>query len=93
MAHWHGVFPGRIHDLQYEALVADLETVSRDMSDYLDLEWDENCLEFHRTVRPVGTASHWQVRQPVYTRSVERWRHYEPYLEELRAALGGQRGQ
>ncbi len=93
MAHWHGVFPGRIHDLQYEALVADLEMVSRDMFDYLDLEWDENCLEFHRTVRPVGTASHWQVRQPIYTRAVERWRHYEPYLEELRAALGGQPGE
>ena len=93
MAHWHSVFPGRIHDIQYEALVADLETVSRDMLAYLDLQWDENCLAFHRTVRPVGTASHWQVRQPVYTRSVERWRHYEPYLEELRAALGGRQGQ
>jgi hypothetical protein len=93
MAHWQSVFPGRIHDVQYEALVADLEAVSRDMLSYLGLDWDENCLEFYRTVRPVGTASHWQVRQPVYTRSVERWRHYEPCLEELRAALGGQRSQ
>jgi tetratricopeptide (TPR) repeat protein len=93
MAHWHSVFPGRIHDVQYEALVTDLEPVSREMLAYLDLEWDKSCLEFHRTVRPVGTASHWQVRQPVYTRSVARWRHYEPYLEELRAALGGRQGQ
>ena len=93
MAHWHSVFPGRIHDLQYEDLVANFETVSRGMFQYLGLEWDENCLEFHRTVRPVGTASHWQVRQPLYTRSVERWRHYEPYLEDLRAALGEQQGQ
>ncbi len=90
MAHWHSVFPGRIHDLQYEALVTDLEPVSRALFTYLGLEWDESCLEFHRTVRPVGTASHWQVRQPVYTRSVERWRHYEPYLEELRAVLASQ---
>ena len=88
MAHWQGVFPGRIHDVQYEALVADLDSVGRDLFAYLGLEWDENCLEFHRTARPVGTASHWQVRQPLYTRSVERWRHYEPYLDELRAALG-----
>ena len=87
MAHWQGVFPGRIHDVQYEALVADLESVSRGIFQYLDLEWDENCLEFHRTERPVGTASHWQVRQPLYTRSVGRWRNYEPYLEELRAVL------
>jgi hypothetical protein len=93
MAHWHRVFPGRIHDLQYEALVADLEPVSRALFSYLDLEWDENCLAFHRTVRPVGTASHWQVRQPLYNRSVERWRSYEPWLAELRAALEGGQGR
>jgi hypothetical protein len=60
---------------------------------FLAFEWDENCLEFHRTVRPVGTASHWQVRQPVYTRSVERWRHYEPFLGELREALADKQGR
>jgi len=93
MAHWRSVFPGRIHDLQYEALVADLEPVSRALFGYLDLEWDARCLEFYRTVRPVGTASHWQVRQPLYSRSVERWRHYEPFLAELRAALEARQGQ
>ena len=93
MAHWHSVFPGRIHDMQYEDLVANLEPVSRAMFEYLDLQWDDNCLEFHRTARPVGTASHWQVRQPLYTRSVARWRPYEPYLEDLRAALADQPGQ
>jgi tetratricopeptide (TPR) repeat protein len=92
MDHWHSVFPGRIHDVQYEALIADLDSVGRDMLAYLGLAWDENCLEFHRTSRPVGTASHWQVRQPLYTRSVERWRPYEPYLDELRAALGERQG-
>jgi hypothetical protein len=87
------VFPDRILDVEYEGLVADLEGVGRGIFDFLKLEWDENCLEFHRTLRPVGTASHWQVRQPLYTRSVERWRHYEPHLEELRAALADQRAQ
>ncbi|TFH49606.1 MAG: hypothetical protein E4H01_03915 [Lysobacterales bacterium] len=67
--------------------MAHFEAVSRATLGYLDLEWDERCLEFHRTARPVGTASHWQVRQPLYTRSVERWRHYEPYIGELRSAL------
>jgi tetratricopeptide (TPR) repeat protein len=90
MAHWHAVFPGRILDVRYEDLVADLETTIRSMLDYLDLQWDERCLAFHRTERPVGTASLWQVRQPLYGYAIERWRHYEPYLEELRAALGEQ---
>ncbi len=89
MAHWHAVFPGRILDLRYEDLVADLETTARTMLDYLDLHWDERCLAFHQTQRPVGTASHWQVRQPLYAHAVERWRHYAPYLDELRAALAG----
>jgi hypothetical protein len=88
MAHWHSAFPERIHDLRYETLVADLEAASRGMFAYLGLEWDAKCLEFHRTARPVGTASHWQVRQPIYSHSVERWRHYEPHLGGLRAALG-----
>jgi len=91
MAHWRSIFPDRILDVEYEGLVADLEGVGRGIFDFLQLEWDENCLEFHRTVRPVGTASHWQVRQPVYTRSVERWRHYEPVLGELRDALADPR--
>jgi hypothetical protein len=93
MGLWHSVFPGRIHDVQYEDLVANFETVSRGMLEFLNLEWDEKCLEFHTTARPIGTASHWQVRQPLYSRSVERWRHYEPYLEELRAALGGRQSK
>ena len=92
MEHWRGVFPGRILDVEYEGLVADLEGVGRGILDFLNLEWDENCLEFHRTVRPVGTASHWQVRQPVYASSVERWRHYEPFLGELRDAIAGHQG-
>lgn len=88
MQHWQNVFPDRIHDVDYESLVADLEPVSRGLVDFLGLEWDANCLEFHRTERPVGSASHWQVRQPLYDRSVGRWRNYEPYIDELRAALG-----
>ena len=53
----------------------------------LDLPWDDRCLEFHRTARPVATASSAQVRRPIYSSSVGRWRHYEPYLADLIAAL------
>ena len=69
--------------MQYEALVADLEGESRRLIDFLGLPWDPACLEFHRTERPVMTASHWQVRQPIYGSSVGRWRHYRKHLRPL----------
>ena len=87
MSHWHAVFPGRIHDVRYEELVENLEAQSRLLLEYVGLNWDERCLEFHRTDRPVGTASHWQVRQPLYSRAVGRWRNYEPFIDGLREAL------
>lgn len=93
VSHWHGVFPGRIHDVDYEDLVANIEPETRKMLDYLGLEWNSGCLEFHKTLRPVGTASHWQVRQPLYTRSVGRWRNYEPWLGELREAIDDRRSR
>lgn len=93
MAHWQSVFPDQIHDVQYESLVDDLEGVGRGVLSFLDLNWDENCRDFHLTTRPVGTASHWQVRQPLYTGAVGRWRHYESFLGELREALADPRGR
>ena len=88
MAHWRRVLPGRILDVDYEALVEDLEGVTRTMLAHLDLAFDEQCLRFHETERAVGTASHWQVRQPLYSDSVGRWRHYASHLEPLLDALG-----
>jgi tetratricopeptide (TPR) repeat protein len=86
-AHWHRVLPLRWLDIQYESLVADLEGESRRLIEFLGLAWEPACLDFYRTKRTVLTASNWQVRQPVYNRSVGRWRHYErhlgPLLEEL----------
>ena len=55
--------------------------------DFCGLEWDPNCLEFHTNKRVVSTASYWQVRQPIYTGSVDRWRHYEKHLGPLKEAL------
>jgi tetratricopeptide (TPR) repeat protein len=86
-AHWRCVLPLRRLDIQYEALVADLERESRRLVEFLDLEWEPGCLDFHRTIRTVQTASSWQVRQPLYRRSVGRWRHYERYLDALLAEL------
>jgi tetratricopeptide (TPR) repeat protein len=89
MGHWHDVLPPNVMlDIQYEDLVADIEGQARRMIRHCGLEWDPRCLDFHRTERPVRTASAVQVRQPVYKTSVNRWRKYEPFLGPLFSALG-----
>jgi Sulfotransferase family len=74
-------------DVQYEELVADFEPQARRIIAYCGLPWDERCLSFHKTQRPVRTASTAQVRQPIYRSSIGRWRPYEamlrPLLDEL----------
>jgi Tfp pilus assembly protein PilF len=87
-AHWRAVLPLRMLEVEYETLVGDLEGQSRRLIDFLGLPWDAACLNFHRTERPVFTASDWQVRQPIYKSSVGRWRHYEKYLDPLLKVLG-----
>jgi len=86
IAHWRAVLPpGFILDVPYEELVADQETWSRKMLDFIGLEWDPRCLEFHTNKRQVTTASAWQVRQKVYKSSVARWRNYEKFIGPLKA--------
>jgi tetratricopeptide (TPR) repeat protein len=89
MAHWRAVLPpGAFLDVQYEDVVADIEGQARRIADYCGLDWDERMLDFHRTERPVKTASAAQVREPLYSRSVARWRNYEAHLGPLLDALG-----
>jgi tetratricopeptide (TPR) repeat protein len=85
--HWLKVLPLRMLVVQYEQLVSDLEGQSRRIIGFLDLPWDPKCLDFHRTERTVQTISSWQVRQPIYSRSVGRWRHYRRHLGPLFDAL------
>jgi tetratricopeptide (TPR) repeat protein len=88
MEHWRTVLPpDRFIEIDYEALVADQEAVSRRLVAFCGLDWDEAVLDFHGTDRPIMTASAWQARQPVYRSSTERWRNYEPWLGELRQLL------
>ena len=87
MAHWKSVLPLRIMDIHYEALVEDPETVSRSIVEFCGLKWSSRCLDFHKSKRNVVTASSDQVRQPIYNRSVARWKNYEEYLSDLRTAL------
>ena len=87
MEHWRRVLPVPVLEVDYEETVADLEGVARGLLEACVLEWDAACLEFHRTERVVRTASLSQVRQPIYTTSVARWRHYETSLAGLLAGL------
>jgi len=81
MDHWRSVLPpSRFLEVDYEQLVSDRLDVARELVKFLGLEWDEAVLHHEKNVHAVSTPSAWQVRQPVYTSSVERWRRFEPWL-------------
>lgn len=82
-------FPGKIHHLNYERLTEDPETVTRALLEGAGLEWQDECLEPQRAGRVVRTASAHQVREGIYRGSSESWRRFEPYLDEMIAALEG----
>jgi len=89
MEHWRNVLPANAFlDIRYEDIVADQEGQARKLLEYCGLEWNDACLNFHKTKRSVRTASLTQVRQPIYTSSVERWKPYEKFLGPLLDALG-----
>jgi tetratricopeptide (TPR) repeat protein len=88
MAHWAGASPVPLFELRYEELTAHQEAVSRALVAFCGLEWDERCLRFHEARTVVRTASVAQVRQPMYRRSVGRWRRYRGHLQPLLEALG-----
>jgi tetratricopeptide (TPR) repeat protein len=94
MAHWQACLPGRILDVDYESLVADHESEIRRLLTFLELPWDATCLNFFNTKRAVRTSSDFQVRTPIYSTSVGRWKHYEKFLEPLQRGLrdGATRG-
>ena len=87
MQHWNKQLTLPIYTLSYEHLVADQELVTRDLLAFCELDWDPACLEYFHNSRWVTTASHDQVRQPMYDTSVGRWKHYETFLTPLTDAL------
>ena len=88
MAHFDRILPGRIHRVIHEDLVADPEPEVRRMFDYLNIPFDDACLRFYENKRAVGTASSEQVRRPINREGVDQWRRFDPWLGELRQALG-----
>jgi Sulfotransferase family len=90
MEHWGEVLPlERMLEVQYEELVVNFEPLARRIVAYCGLEWNDACLEFNKTQRPVRTASAAQVREPIYHSSIDRWRPYEGMLQPLIKALKG----
>ncbi len=83
MSEWHRILPGRIFDASYEDMIGSQESATRRLLAYLDLPFESACLNFHLNTAPVNTASLVQVRQPLYSSSLERWRHYELQLAPL----------
>jgi tetratricopeptide (TPR) repeat protein len=96
MAHWEKALEMPMLTVQYEELIADQERVSRQMLEFLGLEWEDRCLQFYKARRSVSTASFHQVRQPIYKKSLARWQRYEkhidPMVEEIREFLPENRG-
>ena len=88
MEHWKKVLPLEIMELRYEDMIADNEEMSKKLIEFVGLEWDPACLEFQKTERRVKTASTVQIRQPIYSSSVARWRRYEEQLKPLYETLG-----
>ncbi|WP_323989526.1 sulfotransferase [Nguyenibacter sp. L1] len=89
MKHWHEILPhGTIYDVHYEDVVEDLEQSARALIAYCGLAWDDACLNFHKSNRPVRTASVHQVRKPIYRSSVKRWRPDDEILRPLLDGLG-----
>ncbi|HWU01804.1 MAG TPA: sulfotransferase [Novosphingobium sp.] len=88
MAHFDAVLPGAVHRLRYECLVEDSEGQIRALLAALDLPFEDACLQFHTTRRPVRTPSSEQVRSPIFREGTQNWQAYAPWLGPLRAALG-----
>lgn len=88
MDHWSRVLPGKVLHVQYEALVRNPETTIRRILSHCGLPFENACLRFHETRRPVRTASAEQVRQPLYRSAVGYWKHFDTELESLRRSLG-----
>jgi tetratricopeptide (TPR) repeat protein len=87
MAHWRTIPTLKMIEISYEDMILQTEHAARTMLDFLGLEWDARCLAPHTNPCVVETASQWQVRQPIYRRALERWRHYEKHLAPLKEKL------
>ena len=90
MSHWDKVLPGKVLRVYYEHVVRDADSEVRRILDFLDLPFEDSCLNFYQTDRSIRTPSSEQVRQPIYTGALEQWRNFEPYLGVLKTELAAE---
>jgi hypothetical protein len=83
MEHWQTVLPGKIHKIDYESLVNDIDGESRKLVEFCNLEWQEQCLKYYENKEASTTASTVQVRQPVYQSSVGKWRRVREQMQPV----------
>jgi hypothetical protein len=88
MDHWDTVLPGKVLRVQYEDVVADLDSQVRRILDYCGLPFEESCINFYKNERSVRTPSAEQVRQPIYKSGLDQWHNFDHCLEPLKQALG-----
>ena len=88
MKHWHEILPDQIYDVKYEEFTENPKEQTARLLSYLKLDWEDACLEYHKSSRSVKTASQWQVQQPIYRSSINRWKKYQQHLQPLIEILG-----
>lgn len=87
MAHWQSLYADSIHEFDYDAFVHEPKPALRRLLAFLELPWDDRCLDFHRLGNTVKTASYWQIRQPLHSNASGRWRNYAAHLADLQQAM------
>ena len=87
MDHWHKIYPGEILTVEYKNVIGNTETTIRQIIDYCELPFEQGCLEFYNSSRPVKTPSAQQVRQPIYKSGINYWENYAEYLSPLQELL------
>ena len=85
--HWNNVLPNFIYNISYEKLIQNQKEETYKLLKFCNLEWNENCMQFHKNSRPIATASLAQARRPIYKDSVQSWKKYESQLSTLLDAL------
>jgi tetratricopeptide (TPR) repeat protein len=87
MAHWHRCLPGQILDVEYERLIQNPEQGTQRITKFLGFDWDPACLDFHKSRDAVATGSAGQIREPINSAYLHRWKKFEAHLEPLKTAL------
>ena len=83
MKHWNALLPGFIYNISYDKLINEQKFETEKLLNFCNLKWEDNCLNFHKNKRFIGTASVTQIRQPIYKHSLESWKRYENELKPL----------